>query len=596
MILVLVPVFFEICFAVFLIDTLEGAANKLSVMQRASDNLRLLQEAEGAIIATAMNLREPNQHSAERLRDLDHSLALFNAAAQIPKTDSADFPELNESVEQQRDFRKRFTSYVAKLRRYLSSDNTPMVYSGPGMPTVQDSMSMLYEGYNFANSVVRAENHIQTYEPEQLNRFRSVLINGLVGWFLVNCLIAALLAILFSRDIKVRLSTVAENARRIGAGQPLVAVSGSDEIAQLAKAFEQSNSTLKETRNRQLAVLDNAADVLCALDGRLKFVAAGAAAEKSWGYVPDVLLGRSLLTILEGVLQEYVVASFSKIAEGAGSGEMEYSMRCADGTICRTQWKVQWSSDKKQFFCVVHDITELRALEALKQQFISIVSHDLRTPLTSIQISVDTLLSGKRGEIGSGPRRLMETCKRGLGRLIELVNELLELQKLESGTMNLQVDSVSAADVCRMATESLQSLAQEAGVELIGPIGDAPLIADEKRLGQAVINLVANAIKFSPPQAKITVNVTASGGTVEIAVSDNGPGVPHDERDLIFEKFHQTANRATIAIKGTGLGLAIVKAIVEAHGGTVGVRDSVPQGSTFWMRMPGLDGGGEDDP
>jgi signal transduction histidine kinase len=249
-------------------------------------------------------------------------------------------------------------------------------------------------------------------------------------------------------------------------------------------------------------------------------------------------------------------------------------------------WSVNWSPDKKTYFCVAHDVTERRALEKLKQQFLAIVSQDLRIPVTATSNSISVLLKGERGELSEGVLKILERTQTSIVRLTELVNDLLELDKLEAGKLVLNRAPTSAARVCNAAKEALEAMANSSSVHVVGPVGDSTISGDELRLVQAVINLLSNAIKFSPKNSEVKILIVENERSVELQVVDEGPGIPQEDANLIFEKFRQSATAKQSKMKSTGLGLAIVKAIAEAHGGNVGVESEVGKGSTFSIRLP----------
>jgi signal transduction histidine kinase len=202
-------------------------------------------------------------------------------------------------------------------------------------------------------------------------------------------------------------------------------------------------------------------------------------------------------------------------------------------------------------------------------------------------VSLALLLDGKRGPLSERVQRLLKNAQSSSQKLTNLVNELLELEKLESSALVLELTAVSASDACASAKESVEMLAKQAQVTLRGPIGDALLLADPRRIVQVLINLLSNAIKFSPPASTVTISLARNEPEhVDIRITDEGPGIPLEHQSLIFDKFQQSRAVSNVPIKSTGLGLAIVKAIVEAHYGTVGVESDGTHGSTFWIRLP----------
>ncbi len=170
---------------------------------------------------------------------------------------------------------------------------------------------------------------------------------------------------------------------------------------------------------------------------------------------------------------------------------------------------------------------------------------------------------------------------------MDLIRDLLDLEKLEAGKVVLDLGAVSSLDVCSAACDSVEFLARSLSVKIVRANKDTVLLGDERRLLRVLINLVSNAIKFSPRGSTVTVSVTDLGSSTEISVSDQGPGIPAEDQELIFEKFRQSSTQSSV--KGTGLGLAIAKLIVEGHNGFIGVKSVLQQGSTFYIRIANFD-------
>ena len=234
---------------------------------------------------------------------------------------------------------------------------------------------------------------------------------------------------------------------------------------------------------------------------------------------------------------------------------------------------------------VLHDETELRRLETVRREFVANVSHELRTPLASIKALVETLEAGAIDDQAIAADFLGRIVGE-VDRLALLVDELLDLARLESGRVALRLEAVSPAEVLTRGGERLRPQIERGGLELRFAIpSDLPLIrVDPGRIEQVVINLVHNAIKFTPPGGAITIAALAKNGVVEGSVSDTGAGISPEELPRLFERFHK-ADRARRS-EGTGLGLAIVKHIIGAHGGAVSVESELDQGSTFRFDMP----------
>lgn len=237
----------------------------------------------------------------------------------------------------------------------------------------------------------------------------------------------------------------------------------------------------------------------------------------------------------------------------------------------------------------LNSMDELKALDRAKSEFVSIASHELRTPLTSIKGSLGLLSSGIAGELNDEAQGLIRIAENETDRLVRLINNLLDLAKMESGTFKLQKEWVSVQELTESCAESLLGLAQTAGValEIQRPPAHLEAMLDRDRIQQVVTNLMSNAIKYSPKGSAVTIayHVTEQK-YLEIDIIDKGPGIAEHDQQLIFEKFRQATQPESKLVKGTGLGLAITKALVEEHGGQVSVRSEAGKGSTFYFTLP----------
>jgi signal transduction histidine kinase len=306
-------------------------------------------------------------------------------------------------------------------------------------------------------------------------------------------------------------------------------------------------------------------------------------------------LAESLFSLHVKENEPHIRASLEAIAQSSVDAEFESQLLCKDGSIKDILWKVNWAQSGQSFYCVAHDISERRAAERMKQRFISIASHDLRTPLSSISATLSVLTAGGKGELPQNTQQVLQKADNSLERLMDLIRDLLDLEKLEAGKVVISMSVVSAMDVCSASCDSLEFLAKSLGVQIARPFGDAALYADERSLVRVLINLISNAIKFSPRGSTVKLTIQDMGLMTEISVIDQGPGIPVEDRELIFEKFRQSKSTSSTAVKGTGLGLAISKLIAEAHGGSIGVDSAEGQGSRFYIRIPNFKDEDEND-
>jgi PAS domain S-box-containing protein len=229
-------------------------------------------------------------------------------------------------------------------------------------------------------------------------------------------------------------------------------------------------------------------------------------------------------------------------------------------------------------------VERLEEVEQLKKGFLSTVSHELRTPLTSIRGSLGLLASGAAGPLSDHVVEVVALAERNAIRLMALIEDILDLERLETGKIELHITNVPIASILRRAMESLAAFGAH-GVKVEAPTVSSGIHADADRIVQVLVNLLSNAVKFSPPGGVVTIAVTADDEWTEFRVTDHGRGVPAVHRRAIFERFRQVDPSDAREKGGAGLGLAICKSIVEQHGGSIGVVSDEGAGSTFWFRL-----------
>ncbi|MBP2018293.1 PAS domain S-box-containing protein [Symbiobacterium terraclitae] len=237
---------------------------------------------------------------------------------------------------------------------------------------------------------------------------------------------------------------------------------------------------------------------------------------------------------------------------------------------------------------VYRDITKETELDRMKTEFIATVSHELRTPMTSIKGSLGLVLGGAAGDIPAEARDLLTIARNNTDRLIRLINDILDISRLEAGKMEIRPAPVRVDEAVRRAVQEMAGFARQRAIELKTdvPEGLPRVMADSDRLQQVLDNLLSNAVKFSPKGSEVLVRARAEEGVVRFDVIDHGPGIPPEQTTAIFDRFYQVDNAASRKTGGTGLGLAICRGIVEEHGGRIWVESTVGKGSTFSFTLP----------
>lgn len=233
-----------------------------------------------------------------------------------------------------------------------------------------------------------------------------------------------------------------------------------------------------------------------------------------------------------------------------------------------------------------HDLSWEKTVDQMKSEFISVASHELRTPMTSIKGSVDLILSGCAGELSTEATELLEVAHSACERMIRLINDLLDLSKIEAGQMQLQLSEVDLKEIAETSLRTLKTLAGQDRITLrLESSADVPQIrGDRDRLEQIITNLVSNAIKYSPAGGEVAVQICTEAGWVQCAVADQGCGIEEKDLDRIFGKFQQVGK--PVRGGGTGLGLAITQALVTELKGKIWVESQVGQGSRFVFCLP----------
>jgi PAS domain S-box-containing protein len=413
----------------------------------------------------------------------------------------------------------------------------------------------------------------------------------------VNVCLAIVLALFYAITIRRSLNRIKINSRLLSKQQPLLPpLKGGDELSHLDRLLHRAVGDVNTALSREKALVDHAADLICSLDQQAKFTSVNPFATRMLGYLTDEMIGKSLFDF---VSQEDMSTAQELVAKAMSAGAThatELRLRKKNGAIIDTKWSCLWSELERSLFCVVHDITEQKRIEDLKQDFVNMVSHDLRSPLTSLFGSLKLVAAGAKGPLAPSVEAEVSLAANNVGKLVVFVNDLLDFQKLRVGKMQLNVAPCDLEDIIEEAAAFLRAVADVKSVEIVIPRGHFLVRCDKPKMLQTVTNLLSNAIKFAPEQSSINVEVAEFPHLVQVSVRDTGPGVPEQFRDRIFEAFEQ-APSAGLAAQGTGLGLAICKLIVEAHGGTIGVTSVTEEdlqvnplkkttGSTFWFRIP----------
>jgi PAS domain S-box-containing protein len=370
--------------------------------------------------------------------------------------------------------------------------------------------------------------------------------------------------------------------------------------ATLERRVEQRTAQLRDTfqrvrdnEKRIQTIIEAAQDPFIAMDLQGRITDWNSKAEVVFGWTREEAIGRQASEIL--VPRRYAAALEHALRDFGDTGElraltqnMERVMIDRQGREIQVELRPGLVSTGEQRFLTafVHDISERKEVERMKDEFISTVSHELRTPLTAIYGSLDLMVCGAAGELPEDVRMLLKISHESTERLIRLINDMLDLEKMASGKIEYRMQRQPLRPLVEHSLRDVGAYAEGLGIALeLAPGGDAHVNADADRIVQVCVNLLSNAAKFSPAGGTVRVRVEPREGVVRVCVEDNGQGIPAESRDLIFQRFSQVDASDRRAKGGTGLGLSICRSIVLAHGGQIGFESEPGVRTVFWFEL-----------
>jgi two-component system, OmpR family, phosphate regulon sensor histidine kinase PhoR len=341
--------------------------------------------------------------------------------------------------------------------------------------------------------------------------------------------------------------------------------------------------TATQVERDRAALLDIIGVGIVRLDDDLRIDAANIAAHQFLRRAPGSLVGRS-------AIEAFIDPAIEAVAEAAresGQAGGELTLRSDDGPTLVVRAR---RSPSRGIWLVMEDVSELRRLQRIRAEFIDNLSHELRTPLTTVSLLAETLVREADGAGEAIPPRMRDRIAKievETDHLVQMVEELLDLSRIESGGPVVMLDDVDLGRLAVASVERLRLFAERQGVELRTEVPEVvpPVRGAEDRLGQVLVNLLHNAVKFSPDGGEVVVRVAPTGEEVVVSVEDHGIGIPKADQARIFERFYK-ADKARRRGGGTGLGLAIARHVVEAHGGRIRVESEEGAGSTFSFALP----------
>ncbi len=437
----------------------------------------------------------------------------------------------------------------------------------------------------------------------EINQALAEIRKRLLAASFIILILGGAASLLLSRGFSTRVERLKDFSRRVADGdfRPLPSDGSQDELTELARAQNETAARLDTTirflteeRNRSGAILRSMVEGVAVMDARERVIFSNQAFAEALNLDAGRCEGRPLLEVIR---QTDLLAAIRKALESGEivKSEMQvgtvyprsFSVTAAPVEVFDSGTAGSLAAPRTGVVVVLHDISELRRLERVRQDFVANVSHEFKTPLTAIQGFAETLLGGAL-EDDKNNRRFIEIIRDHSMRLARLTEDLLLLSRIEAGKLELELQPVALAELVEgCATTSLLKASQkQLSLEINCPGGLPPVLGDANLLREVMQNLLDNAVQYTLPGGRIEVSAATRDREAILTVADTGIGIPLSEHDRIFERFYRVDAARSREVGGTGLGLSIAKHIVEAHGGRIWVESDVGRGSRFQFSIP----------
>lgn len=349
---------------------------------------------------------------------------------------------------------------------------------------------------------------------------------------------------------------------------------------------KRAEAALLQSEAKNRALLNAIPDLMLLIRKDGTFLACVAAKDDESGTMSGDIIGQKVNDVFPKEVADHIMYYAAQAIESGEPQIFEYQMS-QNNEMCDYEARLV-TGMAGEALAIVRDITDRKKVERMKNEFISTVSHELRTPLTSIRGSLGLIVGGLGGPLSEQGKNLAHIALNNTDRLVRLINDILDIQKIESGKMAFHRQWIKLAPLLEQAIESNRSYGQQYGVEFVieNHLPKAEIKTDSDRLMQVMTNLLSNAAKFSPRGEKVEISVAILEKVIRVSVADRGPGIPPEFRGRIFQKFAQADSSDSRQKGGTGLGLSIAKSIIERLGGQINFESQLNVGSTFYFDLP----------
>ena len=381
---------------------------------------------------------------------------------------------------------------------------------------------------------------------------------------------------ILATEIQKKINSLTDKSRRLTESQNDLLILNDN----LQSMVDEQTSDLRNSENKQRAILNSMTDGVITLDSEFIIKNVNPAVTKIFGYSAEDIINRKINFIVSDLkeVSKHTETFYEK--EGHHKSGLIFPIEITLNSMT--------IDDTIMYTCIVRDITERKRVEKMKDEFVSTVSHELRTPLTSIRGALSLVTSGVLDDLPEKANELLETAARNTERLMHLINDILDMQKIEAGKLEYSISQIDLMDAVEKSITDNLSYAKQyhVNIEPGDKIDDIVVNVDPLRLAQIMSNLISNAAKFSNKNSTIYIHTNIENKFAKISVVDTGAGIPEEYFDKIFSKFSQNDASATKEKGGTGLGLAISKQMIEAMGGSIDFTSIIGKGTSFNIYIP----------
>lgn len=457
----------------------------------------------------------------------------------------------------------------------------------------------------FCNRLKKVNQQAIASADQQAKRFssRGTLLIVVISLLAIALSVAA--SIRFTRTILKPVKETTDTVRKISRGQlnQKIHITTDDEIAELGREFNKMTARLQEyeqmnfkkiitEKKKSEAIVENMPVAIIVTDDENKLTLLNAQAMKILNLTDENWQSKSLDELVRDKdLVKKLISSHSDKHETPDFQKSIVSIQNVDQKLHFIKRHIEIKDENKLFLglvTILQDVTSFKNLNHLKSEFMATISHEYRTPLTSINMAVDILMREVLGKINQDQRELLTDAKNDCLRLKGLVKDLLDLSKLESGKYPMNYQQIEIQKVLEYSLQPLRRLADQKKVCIKIQLEEQSLAleADFRHLARAVTNLVENAIQYEPESGEVIIEIKSENGMIRFCVQDHGPGIPPEAIDLIFDKFVQVKDFKDSAEGNIGLGLAIAREVVQMHHGKIWVESKLKEGSRFYFSIP----------